>query len=156
MDSDDDIETIANDILEYEHLFDVPDCPLLDIPADSVVDESNYYGVDFSKHPVRMLFYSGASNFFAGMLLSENVAFDQRPIYIFDLQSSNEKMRFVGNFRFYLTTLLNHYLQHGGDCREDAKNLLSTLESKFSEKTIRPEQPIQYKDAQGNISFSIE
>ena len=84
--------------------------PCLDITMD-IINENNYYGCDFSgKQQVYRLFHTGASNYFPGICNVNKIeSIDKRPIYIFDIASDN-RCEYVGNFKYYMTTLLKDYL----------------------------------------------
>lgn len=82
--------------------------------AMELIDEEDYYDVDFSKDKqVYMLFFTGASNYFPGIWIgdSDPELIDQMPIYQFDLSVGEDELLPIGNFRFYIETLLNEFLQ---------------------------------------------
>lgn len=79
-------------------------------------DESNYYGWDFTNDKrVLRLFFGGSSNFFCGIPIGnqditsiDNI--DQLLIYVFDLPSGLEGLEKLGNFKSYIQSELNEFI----------------------------------------------
>jgi hypothetical protein len=89
------------------------ECFCMDIAMD-VIDESNYYGADFSSNKkVMMIFFCGHSDCFQGIWIGNlkyKKILDQLPIYEIDLSCGDEKFQAKGNFKMYMTSMLNDFL----------------------------------------------
>jgi hypothetical protein len=129
-----------------------PPLPTMDASMD-LINEKDYYGIDFTKNPVYMLFFTGSSNYFPGILPIENIPLDQCPIYIFDIASDNQPS-FEGNFKKYISTLLKFYIKKTGD--KKSKKLLKSLNKKFSDNVIMPTKQIDYYNIDNQIVFTIK
>lgn len=106
-------EYLDGDLWQKISALECSNLTCMDISLD-LIDESDYYGVDFSNEKkVYMLFFTGSSDYFPGIWLGNfNIEFlDSIPIYIFDLSDlDNNKSEPIGNFRFYIETLLDNFL----------------------------------------------
>jgi hypothetical protein len=117
------------------------DLPCMDISLEPI-DESYYYGVDFSNEKkVYILFFTGSSDYFSGIWLGNyNIEFlDSMPVYLFDLSDSDDnKSEPIGNFRFYIESLLNDFLNKYKQDDEYTKTALIIKEKikDFSTLTI--------------------
>lgn len=113
----------------------------MDISMD-LIDESNYYGVNFlDEKKVYRLFFTGSSYYFPGIWIGNfNIEFlDSLPIYIFDLSNSDiNKYTPIGNFRFYIEKLLDDFLMYYKKDDEYTKTALIIKEKikEFSPLTI--------------------
>lgn len=117
--------------------------PCMDVTMD-MVDEEDYYGCDFTgKRQVIELFFTGSSDYFPGFFIGKDNYednLDQYPIYIFDL-SSDEPVELIGNFKTYMTKLIEGYLENYklGKFVKMAKTALMELDQ-FSNKMIQKEE----------------
>ena len=103
---------IVNYLNTYEDLFSEmsnhdPPLPVMDVSM-KLINEKDYYGCNFSKNNMYMLFFTGQSNYFPGIYIVKNVNLDECPIFIIDTSSKNEPI-YVGNFRKYIKTLLKWF-----------------------------------------------
>lgn len=107
--------------------------PCMDLAMDKI-DENNYYGFDFSgDKSVYMLFFTGASNYFPAICnCTDENNMDACPIYIFNL-ASNKPSEYIGNFKEYMTILLNGFIQE--EDSEEAKMALRDLGT-FTDRVI--------------------
>ena len=90
---------------KYSHIFGIGQ-GCMD-PDLSLINDADYYGIDFSKQNVYQLFFTGSNNFFYGIVkLGDRL--DNCPIYLFDLAiASDSKPKFLGNFRTFIGHLLD-------------------------------------------------
>ena len=110
------LDNIEDFISDYQELWwEINDSgsglPCMDIGF--MVDDPDYYGCDFSgNNKVYMLFFTGTSNFFPAIVgIDDGVPIDECPIYIFDLACDDMMSAPVGNFRCYITLLVENYLR---------------------------------------------
>ena len=95
----------------WTHMNDY-NCFCMDI-AMNIIDESDYYGVDFSGNKkVVQIFFCGQSDNFQCIWIGNHAKniLDQLPIYEMDLSPADEKFESKGNFKTYMTTMLNDFL----------------------------------------------
>lgn len=104
---------------KYENLCQVlssiDDCvlPIMDLGGFINDDPEDYYGCNLTgKFRMYMLFFTGQSNYFPGILVGEQNEdnLDQYPIYIIDIASDNE-FELIGNFKTYMSTIFDWALE---------------------------------------------
>jgi hypothetical protein len=163
------LDYLLNDVVGGDPVFQVISSlddhpyPCMDIGLDIVHTDDdefpNYYGCDFRKvrhagYPILMLFFTGQSNYFPGLVCIKDIPLEKCPIYIFDLAGGCSQIKAVGNFRHYIETLLNHFLEYSGeidDVDEIELNELKTwsrqgieyLHEHFSTEIVFPEVEIE-------------
>lgn len=109
------------------------------------IEDSDFIGYDFSRYPTHKLMDGGSGDFFSGIIDLNKTAtgiasgivrgLDECPIYIFNLDNPDEVPRPAGNFKEYISTLLNAYIDF-----EEVENIklarkaLKELQSFSSEK----------------------
>lgn len=123
-----DYKQITNYLNEYQDLWWAISyvggaLPCMDASMD-LIDEPEYYGVDFScEKAVYSLFFTGSSNYFPGIHVINDDKITESPIYIFDLASSdNDSVSPVGNFKTYISMILNDFINEKPDLREYLNN----------------------------------
>lgn len=125
-------EDLFLDFQEAEITFSYPFMPTF----CELINDENYYGCDFrNNNKVYMLFYNGASNYFAGIVVPDDKKhkkFDEYPVYIFDLQS-DKPVVLVGNFKTYMKE--NFSAIKTKKSFPELKSAISDLD-KFSNKLI--------------------
>ena len=144
------VKEIEEYLEEHESLWQTiaetePCLPCGDLGFD-VLDEENYYGFDFSKNNVRRMFFLGASNYFPAFCNINKVkSLDQCPIYLFDAESDTP-YEYVGNFKHYISIILNEFLNRKKIKKSDAKEAkeaLLELED-FSDKVSLKEYELEF------------
>jgi hypothetical protein len=113
-----------------------------DITLDEL-DDMDYYGVNFSGNKkVFQLFFSGSDDFFSCFWIGNDTSYksilDQIPIYQLDLSSDQHTFKTEGNFRSFMTEILDNFLNKNS--KEDKyyfMALSALIELKqFSSETI--------------------
>ena len=157
------IELLSCNETLFQYISTIDDTPLpcMDI-VYQLIDKPDYYGVNFTQNPVIKLFFTEQSTYFPALFLIENVQFDQLPIYIIDLSSSNKTMNCVGNLREYITILLEFCIDHvnEGDLEMLAEfdviaDVLQKTKELLSTTVIKPISEIKYFDVNDNYVFSL-
>lgn len=121
-----------------------PPLPIMDVAGD-IIDEKDYYGCDFSGNGrVLKIFFTGQHAYFPGIHIGDNDDYaeniDQLPVYVFNLSDSNEPLTYVGNFKDYLTQILDYCIGiTSGDIYDELVSARDELEQ-FSDITIQHEE----------------
>lgn len=115
--------------------------PCMDIVLE-IVDENDYYGVDFrGDQKVYELFFPGSSNYFPAIWIGNDddiEKLDELPIYVLDLSSDENEFECIGNFRKYIEILLNDFLEQykKNDAYVKMAKIMKEQLKQFSSKTI--------------------
>jgi len=113
-----------------------------------IVNEEDYYGADFSRDKaVYQIFFSGTSNYFPGIWVPKNDLenMEKYPVYIFDLQSGENEVNCVGNFRHFIEKVVHEFLDNYDQKDEYsscANQLLLDLQNNFSNDLLRDDRYI--------------
>ena len=93
----------------------------------SMINEYDYetYKVDFSRHPVTQIFFTGTHDYFPAVVYIKDVPFDQCPIYMFDFEEGLPQ--FMGNLKTYLTELISNTSDVSFDQLNEFNDWLETL-----------------------------
>jgi hypothetical protein len=117
-----------------------------------MINDSTYYGIDFSENPVIQFFFTGSSDCFPAILPLTDVPLDKCPIYSFDLSGGDRELICEGNIRKYLSKLL---LEFDDTAIQHTKNLLIVL-NKFPIEVATPNHKIIYhRSEDGEEMFEI-
>ncbi len=140
---------IFQDIAEFD-----PPLPTMDISMDWI-NEADYYGVNFSTHPVLQLFFCGASNYFPAIVPIGSTPLEKCPIFIFDLQDNDEPTRYIGNFKTYITQLFTHYIHVNPSEAKLTLQALDYLNHNFSSQCQYFSNQIIYPIIDGGVSIIL-
>lgn len=128
------MKQIEDYLEKYQDLWwnlEEPPLPIFDISMSIIQDED--YGCDFKGDQRVMMFsFTGDSCYFPAFWIGDSKNYeenlDEFPIFVFDIENDDEPVTYAGNFKNYISTILEAY-PHNEAALEALKDLRCFSES---------------------------